>query len=54
MADSDPIKLCECGCGQPAPIARQKMRRGGRVYSAGQPMRFIHGHNGRKPRGTYP
>lgn len=27
------VKLCECGCGQPAPIARN-----------GQPRRFVRGH----------
>jgi hypothetical protein len=31
-------KLCECGCGNPAPIARD----------TGQPGRFISGHNGHK------
>jgi hypothetical protein len=37
------MKLCECGCGQPAPIAkRTEIRRG---YVKGQPTRFILGHN---------
>jgi len=35
------VKLCECGCGQPAPIATRN-RRG---YTKGQPLRFISGHN---------
>lgn len=37
--------LCECGCGQPAPIARATDNRKGIVK--GQPLRFIHGHNSR-------
>lgn len=38
-----PIKLCECGCGQPAPIAtRNRPERG---YIKGQPLRFILGHS---------
>lgn len=36
---------CECGCGQPAPVARQTDRRKG--YVKGEPMRFISGHNKR-------
>lgn len=42
------IKLCECGCGQPAPIARQTNATFG--YIKGQPMRFLRGHGtkGRK------
>lgn len=36
-------KLCECGCGQPAPIAKHNHKDKGRVK--GQPVRFIHGHN---------
>jgi hypothetical protein len=39
------MKLCECGCGQPAPIAAKTTRKRG--YIKGEPMRFIHGHNGR-------
>ena len=36
-------KLCECGCGQPAPIAtRNCLERG---YIKGQPLRFILGHS---------
>lgn len=37
------MKVCECGCGQAAPIAtRTDVKRG---YIAGQPRRFIRGHN---------
>jgi hypothetical protein len=36
-------KLCECGCGQPAPIATMTNRKRG--YVAGRPMRFVKGHN---------
>ena len=35
------IALCECGCGNPAPIAKQV----GDGYRRGEPKRFIHGHN---------
>lgn len=38
--------LCECGCGNPAPIARQTERKYGHVK--GQPMRFIFGHHLRR------
>lgn len=37
------IKLCECGCGQPAPIA--KRREDG--YLKGEPKKFILGHSSR-------
>lgn len=40
-------KLCECGCGQPAPIAPYALRSKGWV--GGQPLRFVHGHNGNSP-----
>lgn len=36
------IKLCECGCGQPAPIAKKTCGRSGHIK--GQPIRFIKGH----------
>lgn len=36
------IKLCECGCGNPAPIAKYTSRRCGWVKD--QPKRFILGH----------
>lgn len=38
-----PEKLCECGCGLPAPIARRTDRRAG--LFKGHPARFIKGHN---------
>jgi hypothetical protein len=41
------MKKCECGCGQPAPIAK-KTRRG---YVKGEPMRFIQGHHLRTAEG---
>jgi len=37
------VKLCECGCGNPSPIAkRNKLERG---EIKGTPLRFISGHN---------
>src|SRR5688500_13566864 len=41
------VKLCECGCGQPAPIATQTDTK----YDAvkGQPRRYVHGHHTRIP-----
>lgn len=39
------MTLCECGCLQPAPIAKRNHR--GLGYVKGQPKRFIHGHSGR-------
>lgn len=43
------IKLCECGCGNPAPIASKTSTKEG--YIKGQPRRFILGHHlvGKKP-----
>lgn len=41
-------KLCECGCGLPAPIARQSDTNLG--YVKGEPVRFRRGHNGRRER----
>lgn len=43
MPDQITTKLCECGCGRPAPIAKRSNRERGHV--AGQPTRFIAGHN---------
>jgi hypothetical protein len=40
--DSDE-KLCECGCGQPAPIATITNRRSGAIK--GVPQRFVPGHH---------
>lgn len=36
-------RLCECGCGQPTPIATTTHSRYGRFK--GQPQRFVRGHN---------
>lgn len=41
----DLVKLCECGCGEPAPIAKQTRAHLGHVK--GEPVRFIPGHHGR-------
>lgn len=38
--------LCECGCGQAAPIATQTNRSKGWVK--GQPLRFVRGHAGKR------
>ncbi len=38
-------KLCECGCGKPAPLAKRDNAKLGQVE--GQPLRFISGHNSR-------
>ena len=38
------VKLCECGCGKPAPIAPRTRSVIG--WIKGQPVRYIHGHNG--------
>jgi len=43
--DAMTVKLCECGCGQPAPIA--KRTRSSRGQKKGEPLRFINGHNTR-------
>ena len=39
------VKLCECGCGNPAPISPRSWKGGG--YVRGQPRRFIVGHSTR-------
>ena len=36
------MKLCECGCGSPAPLAVKAYKRYG--YRKGDPQRFIRGH----------
>lgn len=43
----DSVKLCECGCGEPAPIATRTRTTKGHIK--GQPIRFRVGHNGRVP-----
>ena len=40
------VKLCECGCEQPAPIATYTNQRWGWVK--GQPKRFVSGHQSRR------
>jgi 5-methylcytosine-specific restriction endonuclease McrA len=46
------VKLCECGCGKPAPIAKITKKVWGHIK--GVPVRFITGHNSRgKPRPEY-
>ena len=44
------MTLCECGCGNPAPIATDSSANRG--YKKGQPHRFISGHNSRVEHGT--
>jgi hypothetical protein len=44
-------KPCECGCGQPAPVAKRNDRRLGVVR--GQPRRFIRGHASNTNREAY-
>lgn len=43
-----PVKLCKCGCGGPAPIAKNTDKTRG--YRKGEPTRYIRGHNGGKRR----
>ncbi len=45
VKDEHTPKLCECGCGEPAPIARMTNRAFG--YVKGQPIRFVNGHQNR-------
>lgn len=44
------MKLCECGCGQPAPISKENRPNRGLVK--GQPVRFIAGHQNKMRHGT--
>lgn len=39
------MKLCECGCGLPAPLTESTHKKRG--YIKGAPHRFITGHNGK-------
>lgn len=43
MQDHATPKLCECGCGTPAPIATATWAKYG--YVRGQPVRFLRGHS---------
>ena len=43
MPEQNLPKLCECGCGQPAPVATRTDRKNG--YVRGEPRRFRSGHN---------
>lgn len=45
-----PYGECQCGCGCAVPIATGTVRRHGRIK--GEPIRFVHSHNTRMPRGT--
>lgn len=38
-----PERLCECGCGAPAPLAKRTNARLG--HTRGKPLRFVSGHN---------
>lgn len=49
MNTVEPVKLCECGCGQPTMIARKT--KSSRGEFKGQALRFIHGHNNRGLKG---
>lgn len=40
------VKLCECGCGQPAPLAKRTYSKRG-IFK-GEPHRFLPNHQGRK------
>lgn len=42
MDDGNPVKLCECGCGQAAPLAKNSRPKLG--YVKGQALRFLPGH----------
>lgn len=42
---TETVIACQCGCGLPAPIAKETNRPTGRI--AGQPLRFRRGHNTR-------
>lgn len=45
MQEQPSVKLCECGCGNPAPIAKQTVT--ARGWVKGEPVRFIRGHRAR-------
>lgn len=45
-SDDIPIGLCQCGCGQRAPIAQRSNPKRG--YRRGDPLRYLPGHNPRR------
>ena len=47
--NSIPYGLCHCGCGEETSIAKYSSQRQG--YVKGEPVRYIHSHRARKPRG---
>ena len=47
-ATTENVKLCECGCGEPAPIATITNNRNG--VRKGDPLRFVCGHSHRGQR----
>lgn len=44
---SKKLKMCECGCGNPTPVATMTNRKCGHIQ--GEQIRFIRGHHRRKP-----
>lgn len=46
-AEPNPAGLCMCGCGQRTRLATATRSQAGIIL--GKPMRYIHGHTGRKP-----
>lgn len=42
-----PMGFCQCGCGQSTELAKKTRKKHGLIK--GQPLHFIHGHNGVKP-----
>ena len=40
--NDQPVKLCDCGCGLPAPIAKKTRKQWGHIK--GQPISIIRGH----------
>lgn len=44
------MKLCDCGCGLAAPIAKRTKSTAG--HTKGQPTRYRHGHNRRRAPST--
>ncbi len=44
MTETNTTKLCECGCGKPAPLASKTLT--SRGWVKGKPIRFVHNHHG--------